>query len=171
MRISDWSSDVCSSDQRPRAPAAGPPGARRPRNPEPGLCGRVLQLPAPCREGRRRLRPGRAFDPGRTRRAAHGRRPGRHDRRRRARPAGTTQPRVERGMSNQVSILAERLDSAAYKAAATPQLEAPISLEDAYAVQRASIERRIARGEKRIGIKMGFTSRAKLVQMGVSDLI
>src|SRR3546814_12169732 len=74
-------------------------------------------------------------------------------------------------MSNQVSILAERLDSAAYKAAATPQLEAPISLEDAYAVQRASIERRIARGEKRIGIKMGFTSSAKRVQMGVSDLL
>lgn len=67
--------------------------------------------------------------------------------------------------------LAERLDDAAFNAKATPQLEVPISLEDAYAVQRASIERRLARGEHRIGLKMGFTSRAKMVQMGVSDLI
>lgn len=70
-----------------------------------------------------------------------------------------------------IAALAERLDGAAFNATATPQLEQPISLDDAYAVQRASIERRLARGETRIGIKMGFTSRAKMVQMGVSDLI
>lgn len=70
-----------------------------------------------------------------------------------------------------IAALAERLDGAAFNAIATPQLEDPISLEDAYAVQRASIERRLARGETRIGIKMGFTSRAKMVQMGVDDLI
>jgi len=70
-----------------------------------------------------------------------------------------------------IATLAERLDSAALNATATPQLEDPISLDEAYSVQRASIERRIARGETRIGIKMGFTSRAKMVQMGVSDLI
>lgn len=70
-----------------------------------------------------------------------------------------------------IAALAERLDSAALNATATPQLEQAISLEDAYAVQRASIERRLARGETRIGIKMGFTSRAKMVQMGVDDLI
>ena len=74
-------------------------------------------------------------------------------------------------MSATIAALAERLDNAAFNAVATPQLETPISLEDAYAVQRASIERRLARGETRIGIKMGFTSRAKMVQMGVSDLI
>src|SRR5690606_32066293 len=64
-----------------------------------------------------------------------------------------------------------RLDGAAFNATATPQLEQPITLADAYAVQRASIERRLARGETRIGIKMGFTSRAKMLQMGVSDMI
>ena len=70
-----------------------------------------------------------------------------------------------------IAALAERLDTAACNAAATPQLQPPISLQQAYAVQRASIERRLARGETRIGIKMGFTSRAKMVQMGVDDLI
>jgi len=70
-----------------------------------------------------------------------------------------------------VDALAERLDRAAANAVAIAQLEVKISLADAYAVQRASIERRLGRGETRIGIKMGFTSRAKMVQMGVSDLI
>src|SRR5690606_39771072 len=70
-----------------------------------------------------------------------------------------------------ITALAERLDCAAFNATATPQLEDPISLDDAYAVQRASIARRLARGETRIGIKMGFTSRAKMLQMGVSDMI
>ena len=74
-------------------------------------------------------------------------------------------------MTTPIALLAERLDSAAYNATATPQLEDPITLEDAYAVQHASIARRLARGETRVGIKMGFTSRAKMVQMGVSDLI
>lgn len=74
-------------------------------------------------------------------------------------------------MNTAIALLAERLDSAAHNATATPQLEDPITLQDAYAVQHASIARRLARGETRIGIKMGFTSRAKMVQMGVSDLI
>lgn len=74
-------------------------------------------------------------------------------------------------MSTDIATLAERLDGAAFNAAATPQLEAPISLDEAYAVQRAGIARRLARGETRVGVKMGFTSRAKMVQMGVSDLI
>lgn len=74
-------------------------------------------------------------------------------------------------MSAMIATLAERLDSAARHATATPQLETEITLQEAYAVQRGSIERRLARGERRIGIKMGFTSRAKMQQMGVSDLI
>lgn len=74
-------------------------------------------------------------------------------------------------MSSHITTLADRLDGAAFNAVATPQLETPISLEDAYAVQHASIQRRLGRGEARIGIKMGFTSRAKMVQMGVDDLI
>ena len=70
-----------------------------------------------------------------------------------------------------LASLAERLDGAAHAATATPQLEDAITLEQAYAIQRLSIARRVQRGERRIGIKMGFTSRAKMQQMGVSDLI
>lgn len=74
-------------------------------------------------------------------------------------------------MTADIAQLAERLDTAAFSATATPQLETPITLDEAYAVQRASVDRRLARGERAVGIKMGFTSRAKMVQMGVSDLI
>lgn len=70
-----------------------------------------------------------------------------------------------------LGAIAERLDGAAHGAIATPQLEAALSLDDAYRIQRLNIERRLARGERRVGIKMGFTSRAKMQQMGVSDLI
>jgi 2-oxo-3-hexenedioate decarboxylase len=69
--------------------------------------------------------------------------------------------------------LAHKLDEAVREARAIPQLssEVALSIEDAYAVQAASIERRLDRGETMAGVKMGFTSRAKMVQMGVSDLI
>jgi 2-oxo-3-hexenedioate decarboxylase len=45
------------------------------------------------------------------------------------------------------------------------------SLDQAYEVQRVSIGRRLARGERKKGIKLGFTSRAKMEQMGVDSLI
>ncbi|MEJ8859175.1 fumarylacetoacetate hydrolase family protein [Variovorax robiniae] len=45
------------------------------------------------------------------------------------------------------------------------------TLEQAYEIQRASIQRRIERGERHKGIKLGFTSRAKMIQMGVDSLI
>lgn len=66
---------------------------------------------------------------------------------------------------------AETVDEAARTATAIPQFNGELSESDAYAVQAASIVRRLARGERRIGMKLGFTSRAKMVQMGVSDLI
>lgn len=74
-------------------------------------------------------------------------------------------------MQYDLASLAERLDGAAHAATATPQLEEALTLEQAYAIQHLSIQRRLQRGERRIGIKMGFTSRAKMVQMGVSDMI
>ena len=74
-------------------------------------------------------------------------------------------------MSDQIALLAERVDEAARTGVATRQLETPISLEEAYAVQAASIARRYARGQRRIGIKMGFTSRAKMAQMGIDEMI
>lgn len=67
--------------------------------------------------------------------------------------------------------IAERLDNAALTATATPQLEQPLTVEQAYQVQAASLARRYQRGERRIGLKMGFTSRAKMAQMGVNEMI
>lgn len=76
-------------------------------------------------------------------------------------------------MTNRIAKLAQRVDDAAHNAHAISQFgEAEqISVSDAYAIQAASIARRLDRGERRSGVKMGFTSRAKMVQMGVHDVI
>lgn len=70
-----------------------------------------------------------------------------------------------------IAAIATRLDEAARQAKATAQLAEPLSIDEAYAIQAASLARRYARGERRVGIKMGFTSRAKMVQMGVDAMI
>lgn len=72
-----------------------------------------------------------------------------------------------------IQRIAKRLDDAAVSGQATPQLTGAdaVTLEEAYAVQRVLIEHRLARGARQVGVKMGFTSRAKMVQMGVSDMI
>lgn len=70
-----------------------------------------------------------------------------------------------------IAAIAERLDDAMRHGTATDQLAEPLALDDAYAVQAASMGRRYARGERRIGIKMGFTSRAKMIQMGIDEMI
>ena len=70
-----------------------------------------------------------------------------------------------------IKAIAEHVDNAARYAKEIPQLSDPISLEDAYAIQKMSLERRYGRGERQVGIKMGFTSREKMVQMGVHDMI
>jgi len=70
-----------------------------------------------------------------------------------------------------LDAIAATLDDAAHSARATPQLDEALSLEDAYAVQTKNVQRRLDRGETLVGVKMGFTSRAKMVQMGVDDLI
>lgn len=70
--------------------------------------------------------------------------------------------------------IAQRMDEAAQRACAIEQLSVSgeaLTLEQAYAVQVRSIEHRVTRGEQLVGIKMGFTSRAKMQQMGVDDLI
>jgi len=68
---------------------------------------------------------------------------------------------------------AERLDQAAFQAKATSQisLESALSVDDAYEVQALSLAHRYARGERLIGLKLGFTSKAKMEQMGVHDMI
>jgi len=73
-----------------------------------------------------------------------------------------------------LSELAVMVDDAAHQANAIGQLSGQgydLTLDQAYEVQKQSIDRRLARGENQVGIKMGFTSRAKMVQMGVDDMI
>lgn len=70
-----------------------------------------------------------------------------------------------------ISALAARLDDAARNAIAVPQLDLPLTLEQAYAIQAAAFARRLSRGERRIGVKMGFTSQAKMAQMGIDEVI
>ena len=72
-----------------------------------------------------------------------------------------------------INLLASLLDNAARSATAVAQLSATheLSLEDAYAVQKANIACRLARNERRVGVKMGLTSRAKMVQVGVHDIL
>jgi 2-oxo-3-hexenedioate decarboxylase len=68
---------------------------------------------------------------------------------------------------------AEIVDEAARTAGAIPQFteSGPFSVEAAYAVQALAMERRFARGERLVGIKMGLTSRAKMIQVGVDEVI
>ena len=75
-------------------------------------------------------------------------------------------------MSIDIYGFAATLDDAARHAKAIPQF-APgsFTIDQAYDIQRMSIQRRVDRGEAICGIKLGITSRAKMVQMGVSDLI
>ncbi|WP_454916204.1 2-keto-4-pentenoate hydratase [Xanthobacter sediminis] len=70
--------------------------------------------------------------------------------------------------------LAQTVDEAARTATPIPQLtdtEPGLTVDDAYAVQALSIARRRARGERRVGYKMGLTSRAKMIQVGVAEVV
>lgn len=72
-----------------------------------------------------------------------------------------------------IDAAAARLDEAQRLATATTQLSdgGALDIDDAYRVQHAVLAHRVARSEQLIGRKLGFTSRAKAVQMGVHDLI
>ncbi|MFF6886149.1 2-keto-4-pentenoate hydratase [Streptomyces sp. NPDC012421] len=74
--------------------------------------------------------------------------------------------------------LAERLDAAARDARPLPSGTTGLTeagpeggTAAAYAVQEALVALRLARGERPTGVKLGFTSLAKMRQMGVADLI
>lgn len=84
----------------------------------------------------------------------------------------TTTPIFEDNIN--IHALAKVVDDAAKNATAIAQLSEQgfaLTLSQAYQVQNESLACRLARGEKQIGIKMGFTSRAKMIQMGVDDMI
>lgn len=75
-------------------------------------------------------------------------------------------------MNASIAHYARQLDDAAVCAQAMAQFPAgSFDLEQAYVIQRAAIQRRVDRGDSICGIKLGFTSRAKMLQMGVHDLI
>lgn len=73
-----------------------------------------------------------------------------------------------------LNSIAEFVDNASRYAKAIPQLSETgkdLTLEQAYEVQRLSVQRRYDRGQIQVGVKMGFTSRAKMIQMGLDEMI
>ncbi|MBY4402999.1 2-keto-4-pentenoate hydratase [Rhodococcoides fascians] len=75
--------------------------------------------------------------------------------------------------SSEIDTLARRLDDAREQVTDTPSLadDVEIDIDDAYRIQEALVARYRRRGETPVGVKLGFTSRAKMVQMGVSEVI
>lgn len=53
-----------------------------------------------------------------------------------------------------LNAIAKRMDDAQRNAKAVAQLSEPVSMADAYTIQRASMSLRYARGEKQVGIKL-----------------
>ncbi|RRO13857.1 2-keto-4-pentenoate hydratase [Flavobacteriaceae bacterium 14752] len=74
-------------------------------------------------------------------------------------------------MSN--TTISQQLDTAATTATPIAQASESVkfSLEEAYNIQHQLIQHRLDRGEAITGYKLGFTSKAKMQQMGVDDLI
>jgi 2-oxo-3-hexenedioate decarboxylase len=70
-----------------------------------------------------------------------------------------------------VDLTADLLESARRSRKAVPQLRAGLEPAQAYAIQHAVVRRRLARGERLAGTKLGMTSKAKMAQMGISDVI
>lgn len=72
-----------------------------------------------------------------------------------------------------IESLARTLDTAAYNADPVEQLSLSQKFDEAtaYAIQEELLVCRYERGEKFVGLKLGFTSEAKMKQMGVHDLI
>ncbi|MEU5549025.1 fumarylacetoacetate hydrolase family protein [Micromonospora sp. NPDC047793] len=72
-----------------------------------------------------------------------------------------------------IAGIAATLDRAADTATAVPQLaaETGLDVDTAYAVQAALVQRRLDRGERLVGLKMGLTSKAKMAQVGVDEVI
>ncbi|MCB0712727.1 MAG: fumarylacetoacetate hydrolase family protein [Ignavibacteriae bacterium] len=70
--------------------------------------------------------------------------------------------------------LAFFVDTAAVRGETIEQLTAKfpdLTVDNAYTVQKMSIDQRIERGERLVGMKMGLTSKAKMEQVGVHEPI
>lgn len=68
---------------------------------------------------------------------------------------------------------AKQLERAEAAAKATPQLSGTydFDIDEAYLIQKAGIDMKLHSGQQLTGVKMGFTSKAKMEQMGVHDMI
>ncbi|MEV1295719.1 fumarylacetoacetate hydrolase family protein [Pseudonocardia sp. NPDC049635] len=75
--------------------------------------------------------------------------------------------------STRPAVIAAELDAARREARDIQQFagRVEITLADAYAVLLEGISLRRERGEQVLGLKLGFTSKEKAAQMGVSDVI
>ncbi|KFU77738.1 2-oxo-3-hexenedioate decarboxylase [Amycolatopsis lurida] len=73
----------------------------------------------------------------------------------------------------EISALADRLDTAQTSRVDTLSLadDHAFDIADAYAIQAELLARRESRGERVLGVKLGLTSKAKMAQMGVSEVI
>lgn len=71
------------------------------------------------------------------------------------------------------TAIAKQLDKAAMNAEAVEQISLTQQLteEEAYEIQALAMEERYARDDHFVGLKLGFTSFAKMEQMGVHDMI
>lgn len=73
-----------------------------------------------------------------------------------------------------LAAIAALVDDAQREARAISQItdaHPGFTIDDGYAVQALVLERRMARGEQRVGVKMGLTSRAKMIQVNVDEVI
>ena len=72
-----------------------------------------------------------------------------------------------------LETFAAKLDSAAQNAVAMSQitLQHPLTVEEAYQIQRRVVAKRLQRRGQICGLKVGFTSQAKKIQMGVDQVI
>ncbi|MEV4135555.1 4-oxalocrotonate decarboxylase [Dactylosporangium sp. NPDC049742] len=69
--------------------------------------------------------------------------------------------------------LVEQLDGAERSRTAIPQVvsQSGADADEAYRIQEALVARRVSRGERLVGLKLGLTSRAKMAQVGVDQVI
>ncbi|QYY25846.1 2-oxo-3-hexenedioate decarboxylase [Diaphorobacter sp. MNS-0] len=71
-----------------------------------------------------------------------------------------------------IAQLAEHLENCQLQAKDTPKItdaHPDMDWDDAYAIQDAILQRKLARGARVVGLKAGLTSHAKMQQMGVTD--
>jgi 2-oxo-3-hexenedioate decarboxylase len=73
--------------------------------------------------------------------------------------------------TTQLAEIADRIATAQRTGQAIDQFGDELTLDAAYAVQRLLLDRRLNEGACYIGPKLGFTSRAKMAQMGVDEII